>query len=1582
MAKNINNTLNINTVYPLKRMVKDVDPQLFQEGDYTNAINSQNKSKNGDQRFLQNEPSNILCLTLKTNYKLIGTIKLQDDEHVIFSTDNTNSEIGLFNSNTCSYSTIINTKCLNFKTTNLIKGVYKSNYDCSISIYWCDDLNPNRHLNLSNIPYKYTLSDDGCNTKIYTDEIDCEQLNVNPIITLPTLEISKSDSAGSLYNGAYQATIAYSINGITVSKYYSTTSPQLIFSQTDNTGAVEVNINSVDTDFEEFKLFIIATVAQQTTVYEIGTYNINTKKVLITDLTTKTTVPLQDVFLQNVVFEKSRNVIETAKSLLWVGAKTYQELDYQKQALNINSEWVAYRVPKNYYRKGGNLVGYMRDEVYAFGIQWFNKKTGAWTSAYHIPGRASNSNDTRPVTNNDAYELTISQCEPKSKISRWEIYDTSSGSFTPKAKNTCDEVEVGSGIMSYHQSTDVYPDNEDLFGDLKCQPIRHHRFPSDSRISRISDVDPNGMFILGVRFKNIEHPRNADGSLNTDYTHYRIVRGDRTNDKSILGKGLLYNTRYYDLQTTPTTKIPALYPNYPYNDLRTDPFLSKKEVTTKANGKDEKNYVEMSEYKQDIFTFHSPSYSFNKPSFGNELRLEVLNYGDVTTTFKYVDNHPKNKLLTSVGLLSALMLGVGEALIATNEQKKITTIAEAINPGMAGPAGTGVGNVALTTAFETYNTAVKNAELLLEPVKSSVLLAARTAFLSAASAALVIPAAGGKLSIAEEKEQTPFSRLPVVLKTLNQVYLFSFYFQQGAETALNFINSYADFEPYALQSNSYCFYNKTQPVQEGNKRRFIEDVNYLYPVVQDFNGFRVNNFKRESSVVVKIANTFADPSVIDTSRETISSKGLCESDKGYTSTASSYYASIRNTLPNQYGQINAINYLDTGTVNNAQISKRYTSNIIFGGDTYLNRFSLKRKMHYFNQTAYKENDGYSFDYKKYYNIPYARFWADTFKYDLTDLIDLTDPQLPTAKHNLDCKKKITKSLNAPFIKRNQYFYLFNSGIVDFFVESEFNIDFREQSTQDFLKHYDYENFTDLDTLFRHDVLHHDNHYKIDKSFLKQLIENYIPAQSIYFDKEKSETCFVNYENRVFWSLTQFKEQIKDSWKYYLPNNYYDFSSSNGLLIGAKALSKTNIAFLFQNAAPHLHISNDILETDGGVKIQIGDGGLFAKAPEPIISTDINFGTCNSSLSIINTPYGVIYVSEKQGKIFLLAGSSLKEISLNGMKAWFNKHIPLQILKDFPDYKHFDNTVKGVGFISGFDPNLNIYYLSKKDYKVLDQHKNNISYNVNEDSFYYTNSQGTSRKIDITNPLYFEDISWTVSYDFDEGSWVSFHDWKPNFMLQDSNNLFTIINPSTGSIWLHNSTCSSYCKYYNTQYNWEFELLNLNKKGTAYIKSLEYTLESFKYDNNCIDKFHQLLDNFSHMFIYNTEQTTGMLKLDYRQPNNPIAALQYPIIDDTNKTTSILFSKEEQKYRVNSFWDVTKDRGEFTTNTFFLINTANNGYNYSINPTAIDLLKSELQRKTIRSNYDKIYFIKKVDENVEMNKMIFKFLNIKTNLSII
>jgi hypothetical protein len=103
-------------------------------------------------------------------------------------------------------------------------------------------------------------------------------------------------------------------------------------------------------------------------------------------------------------------------------------------------------------------------------------------------------------------------------------------------------------------------------------------------------------------------------------------------------------------------------------------------------------------------------------------------------------------------------------------------------------------------------------------------------------------------------------------------------------------------------------------------------------------------------------------------------------------------------------------------------------------------------------------------------------------------------------------------------------------------------------------------------------------------------------------------------------------------------------------------------------------------------------------------------------------------------------------------------------------------------------------------------------------------------------------------------------------------------------------------------------------------------------------------------------------------------LLYPIINPG--FIDILYSKEEQKYRFNQFWDITDDRGEFTGVERMIWNTQPNGYVKLLNPVNMNYQKYQTERKKFR-HYETFVFLRRV---VSGNKKMLVMITNGKNLN--
>ena len=306
----------------------------------------------------------------------------------------------------------------------------------------------------------------------------------------------------------------------------------------------------------------------------------------------------------------------------------------------------------------------------------------------------------------------------------------------------------------------------------------------------------------------------------------------------------------------------------------------------------------------------------------------------------------------------------------------------------------------------------------------------------------------------------------------------------------------------------------------------------------------------------------------------------------------------------------------------------------------------------------------------------------------------------------------------------------------------------------------------------------------------------------------------------------------------------------------------------------------------------------------------------------------------------------------------------------------------------------LLYFSKKAYKLKSEFVGQVTYDSAKDVFIIKDRRASEFK--LGDPEIFDDASWTISFDPKSKMFISFHDWHPDLMMPGKN---TWVTTKRNQLWKHNNVCNDYCKYYGKNYPFEIELVASTGQNVGTLKSVEYLLESYKRaEYNCFDQFHVLDFNFDEAVIYNSEQVSGLLNLNLMPKNNLPLSLDYPKYNVANPSYDILFSKEEQKYRFNQFWDITKDRGEFPIgagypptaavipgstvldgnyNERHIWLTKPNGYVRELNATNIDYQKPREQRKRFRHYANFISLKRNISGPVNM---IIKMVNTKTQIS--
>ena len=389
-------TSSVDTNTFVKGMNKDFNPSYEPKQNWTHARNAANNSTDGDVGMLGNEPANIQCGLVP--YTVIGTIHLYADKWAILSTNNIDSEIGIFDDSECTYETIVNDQCLNFNKKYLVTGAAKENFDCSWQIYWDDSLNPSRTLNLDNVPYKQiqvSLENDPCIITEDSSELDCEKIRLAPLLDTPCIKLTKAPDGGQLRNGSYQAFIAYTLNEQKVSDYIGISNIQALFDHNDTAGALDIEVSNLDKEFEFFELVILSNNSNNYQAKRIGLYSTEITHIGLDYIDQSLpAVALEQLPFRTPAYEKSDSMFVVNDWLIRKGPTEQFDFNYQPIANQIETRWAVAEYPASYYYKGGNKVGFMRDEVYSFFIRWIYN-TGERSKSYHIPGRPPKTNGWR-----------------------------------------------------------------------------------------------------------------------------------------------------------------------------------------------------------------------------------------------------------------------------------------------------------------------------------------------------------------------------------------------------------------------------------------------------------------------------------------------------------------------------------------------------------------------------------------------------------------------------------------------------------------------------------------------------------------------------------------------------------------------------------------------------------------------------------------------------------------------------------------------------------------------------------------------------------------------------------------------------------------------------------------------------------------------------------------------------------------------------------------------------------------------------------------------------------------------------------
>ena len=1451
--------------------------------------------------------------------------------------------------------------CLNFKIEFPVHAEYRID-NCETKIYYTSRNNPPRMFSVEH-PY----GQDACGNDRVCIKDSCEDSKLFPEFCQGEIHATAVNSGGELRAGSYSFSMAYADQeGVELTDYVDFTNPIPIFERAITEQFEYVTSKSINLKvyhktriFEYFNIAIAETVNTVTTYYQLGPYRVNQ----LTDVdeviyTGDYKLPFTSyAALSRTPHYSTANIIEKQNDILMLAdLEETPKYNFQPFASNLELFWETVEMPADGDFDYSNpeiayfFRTFQRDEVYAFGIK-FKLTNGKYTDVFHIPGRKPISSDLDielAATNKDVF-IASGDCIQPEELPRWKVYNTAEitnpnvdndvNIATPIEKQyNCKITNGKRGIFGYWESTETYPCYDEVWEQSKNpdapyynpdalggKPIRHHRFP-DSQVTHIHDGElapgsqlniftkndyTSKIFPIGVRInKEAMEALLNEKDINQNYVYtvydpifkknvpvkdlicgFELVFASRVGNKSVIAKGLLYDVGTFHDQTNGKK---FYYSNYPYNDLRLDPYLRtnynwyKQSLENKTDSQiasyKHDGFVNPRLYGNDRFTFYSPDTSFQFPKLGTELKLETVEAGYVLGHFVQVEEHPKYRFYTDKvyfhsGILAAFF-GIDFGAEAANE----------VDAGVTA----GIRAAAKSMANLNYN----------------------------------------NMLVAEQIMLDIFEKL-ISLKN------------------------------HAWQYNSIATYNQYVPIGEvlhkGKTRRLIDLGYYANErIVQVYDDAPLHNRLRETSVYIKTDSPFGlfENQIVDNSRYLASEHSKAATVLAEDTKTKAIYSSVKRDFPNQYGTIESLRYHTMGYAlsvtqdidGNASIQNKYYP--AFGGDTFINKFALKRKHAFFTKNLVNlpaTIDEFAHDYWLFPNLAYPTYYIGTSSDEIvgTDFAlavaaiaagvavsaaaralaapgttalliaaDIVEAQAAMAAINVfwsKFNKKVALDDEDSGVFKYAHdgkFYTASYGIPIFFVESDVNIDLRHG--RDLLKENFYPNAgggVPDDWLQEKNVpIMYDNFYHYNASYS---IVNLSPNNP-YLLKYPSLECLAYHNNRVIYSDQANKANfLTDPWRNYRPLNFYDFPKQGGQLIDLNAGDQERVYARFENTTK-VYNARIVLDSTSPIQLEIGDASMFKQKPIDLKSTDTGYiGTQNRAY--VRCEYGTFWVDAKRGHIYQLTGDGFNEIKNELNFNWFKENLPFQILKDLPT-ADVDSPALGLGIVMGWDERFERVFITKLDYRVKPAYRTGNVKVVYDDvrssetfKKYLLDTNGVLTPITLGDPKYFENKSWTAAYSPKLKNFISFYSFLPNFFIPQLGHFQTAINTVGGaSIWNHNLSVLSYQTYYGKLYPYILEYsvntlpMNSQLTSVSLVADIQEYYSSYEYYSLGTAN-NSNVANFTKAIIYNREQSSGIINLVPEKFGDKAQKILYPRV--TGNGIETLLSRRENKYTFNGFWNL-------------------------------------------------------------------------------
>lgn len=1535
---------NINK--PYKGLHTDNNPSEQPKDSYRFALNTINETLVGNQTSLSNEPSNYSCTNIPSGFTIIGDKYIEDNESVLFllNTITGREEIGLLRKDNV-YETIVNTSVLGFRITNQIDCTYRLRRGNEKVIYWVDGHNKPRNFNLSKIQDYYsqayqTYLQGGGNPNTYLGEKwDVNSFNLIKSYTkIPYFSDLEVLDYGAIKPGSYNFAIQYidedlnPTEWINVSNIVNIYNDSLANSYETIRGSydlhdfqkfplanksIKLSLSNLDRSYPYYRIAIIQA--------NVGTGKVN--KVLLADKqsidiptfiysgndSTLAEINQAEIKIEKENILKPQHIEQLENRLLLANTEglAYNWCEFQKYASKIDSDLTTKDVILNNLQSEANVKngkstfffrGYMPGDVYSFGIMYI-MKDNSLSPVFHIPGKSVNNTG-----------------------STMDVYETNY--IYPDIHNCITNDYWGKDVMG-----------NTLLGDK----VRHHKFPlrQTSGIPLINSVNTVSIFKryrlkLKLTLKAGQtYPTDVNGDpiIISYQSNYQLQGNPVTNQLGTFSQSLLGT--YIDILDTVSDVPNYVIQLYPPDYFNLDPACDLM-VNYMVLGSEVFNI----EYKYEELPDNTVYNVTTSKIYGIEFSNITKPHPDVIG-FYIVRNEvfDDDKLIVDNAIVGPN--------IKENEYRAFTQITPAFPSTKLDDK-----------SVWFFSPEVNFNQKLLQFNNMDVQGYYETSYINTPANTFYATDKDGE---SLDKDPIPGVYIEDVQvgtsydKTVHKKRekdSDGFSLQCGYKNSM--FNYYHNTLPIGKVSNTFTLsaaHNKLI----NNTNYFNVSIDNRISMVEFSNTYSPAIFKNPANTfTLSMGNATIYNLPASRLLYTALRRGYYDANGQFKDMDFAYqdylsrpfykehmrpvYFSGNNTYNsfkvfNGDVQISGLNFITSffrqakvqGRRNKVSWWKYVVGAVLivvgavlayFSAGTSLALVGIGAGLMVASIGIAAINSGIKMDkaiamFDEHYSKGLIKC--------VDDFVVLTQEEIEIGD---DCLQWFSDRASNLYIESRVPFGLRsgNTEAIPDFVNAP-------ASWNDSV-HYNYlvEKLTSFDR--------EQNGGRLYRGFATAEVYNVNPDYS-RFNKEKSyihlpveydccndDVSLEKFPTRIWYSQQSFQEEKTDNYRAFLPNNYRDIEGENGEITD---LHKIGNSLFIHTREALWQLPQNVQERANIELISfIGTGEFFNIPPRKIVDDSLGSGGTQHKWSKVKTKFGTLFINEIENKVYLQS-EGLKDLTTDGNRNWFEGNLKSNLVQQIydltgVDYPYDNNPANplGVGYLSCYDTRFERVLFTKKDWAIINPqsvwinevpNQGNLEgaelvYNIETNRFEVWSATQVTLVDNFENfPQFFENKSWTLSYSFNTGTWVSYHSYLPNYYIHNQSNFYSYI-VNNNNIWKHNVE-GSYQTFYGKHYPHIIEYVSVsNPIETRIFEDVMIISEARKYDSTT--KQYVDVEDITHnkIILYNSKQSSGEMNMINKDIQG--GGANYYFTQVANNTGDILIDRNERTWSINQLRDYVVD----------------------------------------------------------------------------